>query len=757
MGFGLAPRVHDQRVTSNFSPTAERWGGSEGMYDRFRVKVLILDTGADRVVLIRSPLVFTTDFMVTQITQRVLEKTGVDYVNKVIMVSTHSHSAPGRYWNLLPHLHFGAMGGGDFHPEVFTRMVASFAKAVISAHGNMVDGKLGYAINENFDVKKRVFSNRRGMSSGYRHPHLLVMRVEKADGTPLAAVVSFPMHGTISENTFMTNDSTGGLEFVLQEKLETAAKKRVEVFFLQGCAGDISPRGDHLGHKSTQKMQMLGHNAVPEILALYNKIKTKSDVSMELVSKRIPISRKHMGYKDGEFYEIRDGEKRPFRYGAFQCVQKGFSFTKEPNARHEDGNLKCIFSVELLHSAPVPQFSKTHLSALRIDDLYITTMPGEGSAFIAKKLREDLLAQSKGKIKKVIVLGYAQDHQLYLLREEDWMRGGYESSLSVWGPKLGEYLVREATSLALQLTTPEKEKNDTGILPQSFLNIDHKRVFFRGKTPGAGTIVIQPPKTYKRLDKPFKFEFSGGHAVLGNPYVYLQKKEGADFKDVMRPGGQRKYDDGDYRMRMEFRKFAVDQYLYTYFFEELQDFPTGTYRFRIEGQKWDGQKKVPYTAQTDPFEIVPTDQLWIRDLKLTDKAITGRISFPPGTTDDGKSPFPKIETIGHRLRSPLVHRDVGPPLPEKSEVLLKITIAQGGKTLETLETKALNVHKTANVRVVTSRAKDGSEKTRNQSALISGFDLKLKAPLKPGTYQISVEIKGPHGNTGKWGPKDLKF
>ena len=46
------------------------------------------------------------------------------------------------------------------------------------------------------------------------------------------------------------------------------------------------------------------------------------------------------------------------------------------------------------------------------------------------------------------MVGYAQDHEGYLLTVEDWLSGGYEPSINIWGPLQGEYMMEQALKLA---------------------------------------------------------------------------------------------------------------------------------------------------------------------------------------------------------------------------------------------------------------------------------------------------------------------
>jgi len=301
--------------------------------------------------------------------------------------------------------------------------------------------------------------------------------------------------------------------------------------------------------------------------------------------------------------------------------------------------------------------------------------------------------------------------------------------------------------------TPEKEENKTGLWPFDFYQLDLSKRVPREETPAAGKVVQQPPATYHRMEAPFAFVFSGGFPGIDHPRVVVQRKKEGAFHDVKGPGG-RLYDDSDPRMRMTFAS-KKGQYHYTYWFEELEDFPAGTYRFRVEGHRWDGQARQPYTLESQPFEVLPSERLRFEGLAFDGKVIQGFVRYPAGTNDDDKSPFSKLKTSGHRLRSPLVPWQVGPPLPQKATVQLKITLAQGGKTLETLTAQSLNRYKTAPVRVVTSRTKEGKETHRTLQALSSGFRLSTTSKHPKGTYQLTLSLTDAHGNKAHLGPTNV--
>ncbi len=759
MPLGISMAGYGGRL-GKISPYAEALSASDAQYDRFFVKVLALDDGVRRLFLVRSPMCWVSDFLYTQIVQYVIEKTGTDVSDGLIITATHTHSGPARFWYLLPELKLGVLGYGNFLPEAFRRNVVSFGEAIIAANKALQPARFGYAIDNNFDPEDRIFRDRRGASPKEKQPVLLVMRVDQQDGSPMATLVSFPMHGTAvaSKKFALTQDSAGGVELEIEDYFEQRLNKRVEAFFMQGPAGDISPAGDHLEHEEVQKLQMIGHLAAKHAWTLYEKIQTKDDIRLDVVNKRIGISRDLIGYKEDEFYEDKNGQKIPYRFGALQCVTLEFDYQKTPDKQHQDGKLSCGLVSEFINNgAPIPQFSKTHLTAARIGDLTLATFPGEVTSFLAIRLRKALQEQSSNKLKDIITLGYSQDHHFYLLEEKDWWRGGYEASMNIWGPRFGEYLLQQVTTLALQLSQETKPDNKTDFLPQDFHDIDLTPTVPREKTPHAGQIVTQPPKTYRRLDPPFTFTLSGGFSGVDNPSVVLQRQDAGDFKDVIRTAG-RLYDDSGYRLIMRFEKKEdtsdkkEHRWLYHFDFEELQDFPLGTYRFRVRGNQWDGEKSIPYEVNTDAFSVVASDQIRIQDIKVEGKTLSAIVGYPPSTNDDGKTPFAKLERVGHRLRSPLTFWDAPSPITQQlDQVSGKIIVTQQGKSVLSLSLANLPAPQESDVTVFLSRDAQGQTTQRIRKTQASKITQDL-GQIAPGIYEAAFEITDAFGNTGKTAP-----
>jgi hypothetical protein len=107
------------------------------------------------------------------------------------------------------------------------------------------------------------------------------------------------------------------------------------------------------------------------------------------------------------------------------------------------GQLLRLDLSDVTAEGPACQTTRTTLSALRLGDYLIATMPGELSVLLSDKLR----AASPVDSAHTITVGYSQGHVGYMLTPEDWLLGGYEPSVSFWGPLEAEYIVERSAEL----------------------------------------------------------------------------------------------------------------------------------------------------------------------------------------------------------------------------------------------------------------------------------------------------------------------
>lgn len=663
------------------TPYRAALGGSNAWFDKPDVRAIALDNGEDLVVLLRLPLGWSEDALLTATALEVQRRTGLNLIDKIITSAPHSHSQPARFWHLVVGLNFGIFGYDEFSWEVYDRITVSFADAVVAALEARKPGRFGWTVIDDFDPDNKIHRDRRSRNNGLpgetgKDTRMLLLRFDDADGNPLALASHFAIHGTVYgfDNPILTGDAPGGVEVMLTKLASQKYGRPVMGVFLQGNAGDVSPAGDDLGHPEEEQIQLVGLRAWEIMRDRFDTIETKADLDVDVASGRFPINRAVLGYEGNQFRDDNlTCENTPgyFRYGSFQCVE-GLLDDSDPSTKFADGNLNCIFALECLTGGyPVPQFMKTHLSVLRLGDLALSSMPGEPLS----KFGMDNARAIKGALPMVrdsFTLGYSQDHHFYLPTADDWFQGGYEPSRDIWGWRLAPYFSERATFLASELAKPRSARthDNQNLKPMYWdrvaLGEDGAWVPFTETEGDPAAVVRDVPATVERLVV-VDFAWAGGHPGLDRPSIVLERETGGTFAPVTRPGGA-PYTDGGFEMMVHYEgactRVQCEGHRWSVAWEDARDFPAGRYRLAATGKAWKAGASVAYTARSRTFELVPSAALRVYGLVATAQGLEGRVLDPRAITwamqpDGARVARPN----GHLLRSVKVPGQLGQPLP----------------------------------------------------------------------------------------------
>lgn len=649
------------------SPYNSALGASAGFYNRLRVKALALNNGGETIVVVKTPLIFPTLYLYEKINEKLKSDYGLELFNNIILTSTHTHSGPARFWRLLEG--FGTFGLDESSGEIFKGLVDSIVPVIATAVNSMEPARFGYGINKKFDPEDRINRDRRceddnlytdisntdvylrGETYKTKDNSLVILKIEKESGEPLAAVVNFGMHGTVFEDENFTEDAPGAVEYGVEDAFGKRGEKIIALF-VQGAGGDVSPAGDFLGHHKTQQLEMIGNAIAEKVLALWDSITTTNNVPMEIVNERINISREDIGYSMDEFV---DYEGQPFELGAFGCGgNEGAQGVDcgNPETKLIDGSLPCIFNIKDLITDEesmegFQQFMQTRLTAARIGDLFIATLPGEPLSMLANEL-ENRARDIQG-IKDVTVFGYAQDHQLYLSTEEEWWQGGYEAFMNIWGPKFGKFLNDRALLLLEETTTPEKEDNSAcEPEPKVYTPMDETPVTPTASNPKP-SILTDVNTVYRRFEIVI-FKWYGGDPSVDFPVVTVEREITQNNYEVVKGPDLRDYDNTRYYMVTRYRavpsyvsnRTATErQHIWQIEWELPRDFATGRYRLIVRGNYYENGSTTEYALNSSQFDILPSDELSVSNVSAqwigADYVkISLKANYPPNPINYGK-------------------------------------------------------------------------------------------------------------------------
>ncbi|MDP3274353.1 MAG: neutral/alkaline non-lysosomal ceramidase N-terminal domain-containing protein [Deltaproteobacteria bacterium] len=576
---GFQSRANRTRaVDRRDAPSADVFVPSIGIETRSMARALAITAGDETVVLVKLDLPLNYESLVFEIEDAL----GPEFRGKVIVATSHSHASPGQF-TANPVI---SLGLGRYRPRMYLRVLAAATQAAREALSTRRDASLGFAHDGAFDPTNEVSRDRRpqndSLAGGPQKDHdLFVLRVDdRATSLPLAILPIFGVHGTVlsDTNAYASTEVTGAVERVLEEHFD----HRVLVMHLQGAAGDVSPGGDSMTAcegiaqcSDLARLELVGHRAKDSILAAWTRAGTslRSSLAMESVTRSVALG------PDWRTFSIRRDRAR-LEYAPFvrRRLPDGLIFDSmgvvlspidEFNAIAGAGLCgadsrplvpmaalpgvaelapyrSCIdvergalfvFAVGNIdpEETPVCASTRTNLTALRIGDFMLATLPGEPVTLLAQSLR----ARSPVGQERTAVIGYAQGHMGYLLTPEDWLRGGYEPNINLWGPLEGEYLVEQSAALMALAMTPTRENaavESTRLAYPSHVDM----LAVPQPSPTAGTIprevpaevfargrpaitTAQPNSRIPRLQTA-RFVFLGEDPMGQNPTVVLERE-----------------------------------------------------------------------------------------------------------------------------------------------------------------------------------------------------------------------------------------
>ena len=214
---------------------------STGVHDRIYHKIAALDDGRTQFYLISSDLCLFSPTVYDDFTAALQKQTGIPPSHVWWMV-THSHAAPevgppGVYKTLL--------GRSDHeYNRPYAQMVQDsliqgirqarekleparlsvgqgWAMANINRRARDVDGKVSLGLNPDGPADRQIG----------------LIRLDRADGSPIALIANYAMHGTVmsGKNLEISGDGPGVAAAYVEEKLGAP------VLYMNGAAGNLAP------------------------------------------------------------------------------------------------------------------------------------------------------------------------------------------------------------------------------------------------------------------------------------------------------------------------------------------------------------------------------------------------------------------------------------------------------------------------------------------------------------------------------------
>lgn len=388
---GAAPALEAGAAKADITPPVgtplngygNRMGrGSTSVHDPLSVRCLYLNDGETSLFLVNADLCIIN----RELRQRVLELAPKEVKpENIILTATHTHSGTGA---MIKPLVFRAVSG-RFIPEVLEQTAQGFVKAMRAAYDGRKRAAIGFGVGEQHD-----FTSNRRYGDGPTDPQIGVIRVDDADGHPVAIVTNLAAHPTTvdDDDLYAISAEYPGAYYATLESLVGAD---CVAMFLNGAEGNQRPTNpenkDHWG-----RVESLGRILAERVKPIADKI-TCADSKLRVAQSTpdMPLS-----------------------------------------------------------MASTLVYPSTILQTLEIGDLLMTFVPGEACVEIGLELRKRALARG---YTAQFTVGLSNDYLAYFAADDYYARLHYESAMNFYGPCMMEWFCRQFSKLETR-GQPEPER-----------------------------------------------------------------------------------------------------------------------------------------------------------------------------------------------------------------------------------------------------------------------------------------------------------
>ncbi len=742
--------------------------GSAGQVHGLYARALLLDNGERSLMTIRLPIIFSSMALHEDVARALQERTGRDWRQQLMISSTHTHSGPCRHWHLpleaaAP---LGSFGIGEFHQFFYDVLRDTTIEAAMAALDDLSPAQVGWEIFEAYDMADEVGRDRWSQTPPFDDNRVLFIRVDDMEGVPRAVMFSFAAHGTDNGSDLLTGDVLAAAERYYEAALGEEFGRFVPTLFLNQNSGTIGPGGGSQGHAFPMQTQRLGWAFLDRTWDDFLEIETQTEMTLNTRNLRFSISYDQLGYDRGEFgapFPAPFGGE--YHYGGLSCVGDNGG-DSDFETHQEIEQMSCAGALQfLLFNNPPTTLVRSQMMAFELNGLTAFAVPGELSMELSWEMLREVRDEYGVDPMNAWTFGYANDHLFYLLptnlRGErppfpgfnnenapddysdftySYLQGGYESTMSMWGPNQGDYLISRLLEAYASMIDPEFAPQYPEPMPSQYARRSDA-TFEVLPTPAgvAGQWVMEPPSTVERFET-IEFSWHGGDPgaeAPQSPLVTLERETEGGWEAVLLPS-YREYTNRELRFITRVRQATDDDpWEWVIRWEELSDFPTGNYRFVVVGHYQDeAGARQEYVLESAAIMVNPTTAGTGSVGSLDATSIAGTLGLPPEERGrfSGPSSDPARASGNFRLRHPMV--PTGTALPVEMEGgTVTVTI---GDELVVLTEEDLVVE-TAPEAVA---GRNGVPVTR--------FSGTWTEAIAAGTYSVSVDFVDAHGNTGSF-------
>src|SRR3954447_8249248 len=178
---------------------AKTFEPSVGIHTRLLARAIVLRQDGQKFALAQADLGGLPYALVQEVASRI-RPTGID-AQHILLSATHSPSSVGTIWP-ADNNGYAFVGGDAFDPRVFDSTAQGIAEAIIAANSRLKPARVGFGTgdatgasrNRSFEAFQRnvdIPNDAEGQRAASVDPTVTVLRVDRANGTPMALWSNF--------------------------------------------------------------------------------------------------------------------------------------------------------------------------------------------------------------------------------------------------------------------------------------------------------------------------------------------------------------------------------------------------------------------------------------------------------------------------------------------------------------------------------------------------------------------------------------
>jgi hypothetical protein len=276
---GTSAVVLEAPIGAQMMGYGARSGGAVSLHDPLHARALYLAAGSD-LLLIECELCLLAPSQAERIRERVAAKTGVAR-ERILVGCIHTHSGPDTG--------LGALLQGAEPPGYVASLLEGAIEAGVQAHAFASAARLGIGCAE-----ARIGRNRR-CADGPLDTEVLVIRVDRADGSPLSVLYLHGCHPTAlgHDNLIYSADWPWAAGRAIQEGLPGC-----NPIFVLGAHADVDPRTRGLLDLAIRyqsvgvgfdQVEVLGREIGEAVVEAASALETRREAAVAAASSRVRI------------------------------------------------------------------------------------------------------------------------------------------------------------------------------------------------------------------------------------------------------------------------------------------------------------------------------------------------------------------------------------------------------------------------------------------------------------------------------------